>query len=113
MTRRGRKSNDFSLRPDPKPSPAATSPYVRLAAAVLVKAAEEARAGDMGAVDWLLSDGGYLFAYCVGIDYRAIVTWAMAWAAKPRGQLIIRLEDKKCPDHPLLINSDCRNSATC
>ena len=66
-------------RPDEaRQSPATQDGYVRLAAAILGAAAKQARAGDMDALFWLLSDQAEFLADGVGLSWTHVKKWTRA-----------------------------------
>lgn len=73
-----------------QPDPLASDNWRRLAAAVLARAGREAQAGDVGAAEWLLSDG-LVYAQAVGWPEQPITEKARAWAANPAGRIVVRL----------------------
>lgn len=70
---------------------AAVDPYLALAAGVVANASKEAREGDLGAAEWLLSDFCDLFCDVVGLDFERIQRTATGWMDDPAGVLIVRL----------------------
>ncbi len=67
-------TNDY--RTTDRPSPATKNGYVRLAAGILAHAAKEARAGDLEALHWLLTEQAELLAGGVGLSYAHVRRWA-------------------------------------
>jgi hypothetical protein len=67
-----------SYRDEGQTSPASQSGYVRLAAAILGQAAKEARAGDLDAGAWLLSEQAELLADGIGLSWPHVQRWARA-----------------------------------
>ena len=59
-------------------SPGNQNSYARLAAAILAKAAREAKKGDMDAIFWLLSDQAEFLADAVGLSWTHVKKWARA-----------------------------------
>jgi hypothetical protein len=66
-------------------------PWARLAAGVLLAAADDAKAGDLAAAEWLATDQAALFGEVLGVNTRAIGRKAAAWATAPAGKIVIRL----------------------
>lgn len=73
-----------------RPSPGRLDNYVRLAAAIMARAAKEAQRGDYGAAAWLQGDTAGMFADALGLDRKAIARQAASWAANPAGALVIK-----------------------
>jgi len=72
-------------------SPLVNDGWRRLMAGVLLQATKEARKkGDIGACEWLQSDG-VEYAAIIGIDIRAITRKAQEWARSPGGAIVIKL----------------------
>lgn len=68
-----------------RPYAAAEHGYYRLAAAVIVKAVQDAAGlGNVSEYDqaaaagWLISDAGVMFCELTGFDHRAVSTWVRA-----------------------------------
>ena len=60
-------------------------------AGVLLQATKEARKkGDIGACEWLQSDG-VEYAAIIGLDTRAVKSKAAEWARSPGGAIVIKL----------------------
>jgi hypothetical protein len=76
--------------PGPDGSPATLDPWKRLAAAILAKAAEEARAGDIGACMWLISDGLWI-AEMLGFAGESVLEKVASWSANPAGEIKLKL----------------------
>ena len=73
------RKNSATRRPDEaSQSPASKNAYTRLAAAVLAKAAREARAGNLDATFWLLSEQAEFLADGVGLSWPHVQKWARA-----------------------------------
>ena len=64
----------------PETSPGRADPYRRLAAAVLVQGAKEARDGDIDAAQWLLSEQAEFYAGAVGLSFPHVQKWAQRQA---------------------------------
>jgi hypothetical protein len=69
-------TNDYRIAD--RQSPVSQNGYARLAAAILAKAAKEARAGDTDAAGWLLSDQAELLADGIGLSWTHVQAWARA-----------------------------------
>lgn len=54
-------------------------PYLRLAAAVVLSAAQKARQGDGYAAAWLTSETGLLFCQAIGLDVRRVRIITSNW----------------------------------
>jgi shikimate kinase len=54
-------------------------PYLRLAAAVVTQAAQNAMQGDSHAAAWLTSEIGLLFCAAIGLDVRRVRILATNW----------------------------------
>lgn len=76
---------------DPHPSAAYNNGWLRLSGAILKRASDEARAGDLGACDWLGSETSLLMADLLGIDTRAVERLAATWQRHPAGRIVIRM----------------------
>ena len=57
-------------------SPASLDPYKRLAAGILAQAAKEAKAGELAAAYWLLSEQAEFLAGAVGLSWPHVQRWA-------------------------------------
>jgi hypothetical protein len=68
-----------------------TGGYLSLAAAILERAVIDAREGDQGAAEWLLSPGARPFLDAFSLEPRAVEPLVAKWAANPRGRLVIRM----------------------
>lgn len=66
-------------------------PWVYLSAAVLASAAEDARAGDLAAAEWLQGEDAGAFAYLAGVDHVSLADMASAWEDRAAGKIVIRL----------------------
>ena len=66
-------------------------PWARLAGGMLTEAADEARAGDLAAAEWLMDDDAAWIADVLGLEFEAVRCAAAKWAACPAGRIIIRL----------------------
>ena len=64
-------TNDY--RNEGHASPASQSGYARLAAAIMAKAAKEARAGDQDALFWLLTPQAEFIAEEIGLSYTHVL----------------------------------------
>ncbi len=70
------RANSGTRRPDEaSQSPASKNAYTRLAAAVLAKATREARAGNLDATFWLLSEQAEFLADSVGLSWPHVQKW--------------------------------------
>lgn len=56
-------------------------PMQRLAAAIIMQAALDARAGDIGALAWLKSDQALELVDFIGMDWLTVQRWTKAAAA--------------------------------
>ena len=56
-------------------------PMQRLAAAIIMQAALDARAGDIGALAWLKSDQALELVDFIGMDWWIVQRWAQSQAA--------------------------------
>ena len=65
-------------RDEGRASRACQDGYARLAAAILAKAARQARKGDIDALFWLLSDQAEILADGVGLSWAHVKKWARA-----------------------------------
>lgn len=81
----------YDMQPDPEASLARVDPYAGLAAGVLARAAKEARAGDVGACEWLAGDVAEIFTATLGIDRCSILERVAEWRARPAGKIVVRL----------------------
>jgi hypothetical protein len=79
------------FEPGKQASPATLDGYLALAAAVLAKAAQEARAGDLGACEFLEGPEGALYLDALGLNPETVKPLARTWASDPGGRLTIRL----------------------
>jgi hypothetical protein len=70
------RKKEYTWAPDPWPSMATQDPVIRLAAAVLLQACEEAKAGCPDALRWFSSDEGEIFCRALGFDHRAAMRFA-------------------------------------
>jgi hypothetical protein len=64
---------------------------LRLAAAVMVRAAEEAEQGDLGAAQWFATDEARFYCEGLGMDHKAIMRKVRAWLSRPGGRLVVRV----------------------
>jgi hypothetical protein len=58
-----------------RPSQATRDPYKRLAAGILANGATAARAGDIDAANWLLSEQAEFLADAVGLSFPHVQRW--------------------------------------
>ena len=65
-----------TIRAGAAPSPAASDPWKRLAAAILARAAKDARAGNREAAIWLLSEPAELLTAGIGLSVSHVKRWA-------------------------------------
>jgi hypothetical protein len=73
-------------------SPVYMNGWLRLAAAILARAALEARdRGDLGACGWLRSEDSKLYAELTGIDPLAILKNVDDWEKHPGGAVVVRV----------------------
>jgi len=66
-------TNDYRI--EERQSPASQSGYVRLAAAILAKAAREAKAGDLDALQWLQGEQAEILADGIGLSVTHVKRW--------------------------------------
>ena len=69
-------TNDY--RDEGHASPENQNGYARLAAAILAKAAKEAKAGDLDAISWLLTEQAEILADGIGLSWPHVKKWARA-----------------------------------
>ena len=69
-------TNDY--RDEGRASPASQNGYARLAAAILARAAKEAKAGDLDALFWLLSEQAEILSNGIGLSWPHVQKWARA-----------------------------------
>ena len=73
-------------------SPVYKDGWLRLAAAILAKAALDARdLGDLGACEWLRSEDSKLYAELTGFDPQVILKNVDDWEKHPGGALVVRV----------------------
>lgn len=74
------RANSGTSRPDERGtiSPGSGDPFKRLAAAILAKAAKEAKAGDLDALFWLLSEQAEILSNGIGLSWPHVQKWARA-----------------------------------
>ena len=53
-------------------------PYIALAAAILAQAAKDAKAGDIDAAAWLLTEQAEFLAGAVGLSWTHVQRWAQS-----------------------------------
>jgi hypothetical protein len=67
-------------------------PWLRLAAGVLARAAEQAsEEGDAAACDWLQSLAAETYCDALGVDVEAVRRQARDMLARAKGRIVIRL----------------------
>jgi hypothetical protein len=81
----------WGAEPVLEPSRTHLDPVVKLACAVLKRAAIDAKAGDLGAAAWLASDLSYSFFKVMGFDHELAKEIAAQWLKNPSGRILIRL----------------------
>jgi len=89
------KSNTFEseLNHDSR-SPLINDPWRRLAAAVVARAAQEAKKGDLGACAWLEGEGAD-YADILGYNPEMVVAMAEKWSQSPGGAIVIKLVEAR------------------
>ena len=69
-------TNDYRITN--RTSPGIRDPYKRLAAGILANGAKAAKAGDLDAAQWLLSEKAEFLAGEVGLSWSHVQRWARA-----------------------------------
>jgi hypothetical protein len=71
-----KQAHEYDYYTHPPASPVMLDPWRRLAAAILVEAAHDARSGQVEALDWLAAGEGDEYADAINLDPGFVSRWA-------------------------------------